>query len=79
MEKKFVSAKDVAKLANVSQSTVSRVFTPGASVSEKVRRKVLEVAEELNYRPNALARGLINKKNQYCRSSNERHSKSFLP
>lgn len=62
MEKKFVSAKDVAKLANVSQSTVSRVFTPGASVSEKVRRKVLEVAEELNYRPNALARGLINKK-----------------
>ncbi|WP_080871999.1 LacI family DNA-binding transcriptional regulator [Oceanobacillus timonensis] len=62
MEKNFVSAKDVAKLANVSQSTVSRVFTPGASVSEKVRRKVLEVAEELNYQPNALARGLINKK-----------------
>lgn len=62
MEKKFVSARDVAKIANVSQSTVSRVFTPGASVSEKLRKKVLEVAEELNYRPNALARGLIKRK-----------------
>jgi DNA-binding LacI/PurR family transcriptional regulator len=53
---------EVAKLANVSQSTVSRVFTPGASVSEKTRKKVLKVAEELNYQPNALARGLITKK-----------------
>ncbi|QKY70043.1 LacI family DNA-binding transcriptional regulator [Lentibacillus sp. CBA3610] len=62
MEKKIISAKDVAKLANVSQSTVSRVFTTGASVSEKSRKKVLKVAEELNYRPNALARGLIKRK-----------------
>ncbi|MDY0393469.1 LacI family DNA-binding transcriptional regulator [Virgibacillus halophilus] len=50
------------KKANVSQSTVSRVFTPGASVSEKAKRKVLQAAEELGYRPNALARGLITKK-----------------
>ncbi|WP_100012689.1 LacI family DNA-binding transcriptional regulator [Lentibacillus sediminis] len=62
MEKKVISAKDVAKLANVSQSTVSRVFTSGASVSEKSRKKVLKVADELNYRPNALARGLIKQK-----------------
>jgi len=62
MEKKIISAKDVAKLANVSQSTVSRVFTTGASVSEKTREKVMKVAEELNYRPNALARGLIKQK-----------------
>ncbi|QGQ44957.1 LacI family DNA-binding transcriptional regulator [Metabacillus sediminilitoris] len=62
MEKKVTSAIEVAKLANVSQSTVSRVFTPGASVSEKTRQKVLKVAEELNYQPNALARGLITKK-----------------
>lgn len=62
MEKKVVSAMEVARLANVSQSTVSRVFTPGASVSEKTRQKVLKVAEELNYQPNALARGLITKK-----------------
>lgn len=62
MKNKIISAMEVAKLANVSQSTVSRVFTPGASVSEKTRKKVLKLAEELNYQPNALARGLITKK-----------------
>lgn len=62
MEKKIVSARDVAKQANVSQSTVSRVFTTGASVSKKTRKKVLKIAEELNYQPNALARGLIKQK-----------------
>lgn len=50
---------EVAKRAGVSQSTVSRVFTPGASVSPKTRKRVLEAARELGYRPNALARGLI--------------------
>ncbi|MCD8895320.1 LacI family DNA-binding transcriptional regulator [Mammaliicoccus sciuri] len=59
MSRQRVSASQVAKLANVSQSTVSRVFTPGASVSEKARKKVMAVANELNYKPNALARGLI--------------------
>ena len=58
MSRQRVSASQVAKLANVSQSTVSRVFTPGASVSEK-HEKVMAVANELNYKPNALARGLI--------------------
>lgn len=62
MDKKVISAWDVARLANVSQSTVSRVFTPGASVSEKTRKKVLKAAEELNYRPNALARSLTKQK-----------------
>ncbi|MFP7168649.1 LacI family DNA-binding transcriptional regulator [Terribacillus halophilus] len=62
MERRIVSAIEVAKLANVSQSTVSRVFTPGASVSEKTRKKVMKAAEELKYQPNALARGLITKK-----------------
>ncbi|MFF2853535.1 LacI family DNA-binding transcriptional regulator [Peribacillus sp. NPDC058002] len=59
MKKKQVNAIAVSKKAGVSQSTVSRVFTPGLNVSEKSRRKVLEAAEELGYRPNALARGLI--------------------
>ncbi|HWO96659.1 MAG TPA: LacI family DNA-binding transcriptional regulator [Bacillus sp. (in: firmicutes)] len=59
MKKKQVNATEVARLAGVSQSTVSRVFTPGANVSEKARRRVLEAAKELGYRPNALARGLI--------------------
>lgn len=49
----------MARLAQVSQSAVSRAFTPGASVSEQTRNKVLEAAHSLGYRPNALARSLI--------------------
>lgn len=49
---------DVAKLAGVSQSAVSRAFTPGASVAEATREKILEAAHELGYQPNLLARSL---------------------
>lgn len=50
---------DVAELAGVSRSAVSRVFTPGASVSKKTAEKVRLAAEQLGYRPNVLARGLL--------------------
>lgn len=50
---------DVARLAQVSQSAVSRAFTPGASVSEATRSKVQAAAHRLGYRPNAHARSLI--------------------
>ncbi len=50
---------DVAKLAEVSQSAVSRTFTPGASVSDATRERVMAAASELGYRPNALARAMI--------------------
>ncbi|MEZ8009821.1 MULTISPECIES: LacI family DNA-binding transcriptional regulator [Vibrio] len=56
--KPTVTSKDVAKLAGVSQSTVSRVFVPGSSVSEKTKQKVFDAAKSLNYRPNAFARSL---------------------
>lgn len=49
--KATVTSKDVAKLAGVSQSTVSRVFVPGSSVSEKTKQKVFDAAKSLNYRP----------------------------
>jgi LacI family transcriptional regulator len=55
----MVSSLDVARKAGVSQSAVSRVFTPGASVSKRMRDKVIAAATELNYRPNVLARSLI--------------------
>lgn len=54
-----VTSIEVAKMAGVSQSAVSRVFTPGASVSPKMAEKVLKAAHELGYRPNVLARSLI--------------------
>ena len=48
---RYASSIDVARLAGVSQSAVSRTYTPGASVSPEMRRKVLEAAEQLAYRP----------------------------
>ncbi|WP_052206205.1 LacI family DNA-binding transcriptional regulator [Pantoea rodasii] len=56
------TASDVARLAGVSKWTVSRAFTPGASISDKARDRVLKIAGELGYRPNLLARSLSQKK-----------------
>ena len=54
-----VTIYDVAKKANVSITTVSRVFNNNPSVSRKTRRKVQKAIEELNYVPNAIARSLV--------------------
>jgi len=59
-----VTSEEVAELAGVSRSAVSRTFTPGASVSAKTRDKVLSAASQLGYRPNALARSLIIRRTQ---------------
>ncbi len=53
-----VTAADVARLAGVSQSAVSRVFTPGASASKKTVEKVRAAADLLGYRPDPLARAM---------------------
>jgi len=53
------SAHDVARLAGVSQAAVSRAFSPGGSISDATRAKVLQAAQQLGYRPNLLARSLI--------------------
>lgn len=59
---KRVTSSDVARLAAVSRSAVSRAFTPGGVVAESTRRKVYEAAERLGYRPNAIARMLIKRR-----------------
>jgi DNA-binding LacI/PurR family transcriptional regulator len=59
-----VTSIDVARLAEVSQSAVSRTFTPGASVSDATRGKVMDAARKLGYRPNAHARSLITKRSR---------------
>lgn len=59
-----VTSADVARLAGVSQSAVSRVFTPGASASAKTAAKVRDAAERLGYRPNILARAMITGKSR---------------
>ncbi len=55
----MAAASDVARLAGVSQSAVSRAFTEGASISAKTRQRVMVAAEQLGYRPNQLARSLL--------------------
>lgn len=62
--KSGVTSVDVARLAQVSQSAVSRTFTPGASVSHATRARVLEAARKLGYRPNAIARSLSTKRSR---------------
>ncbi len=59
MAKGSVTSADVARLANVSQSAVSRTFSTGTSVSEKTRQAVIDAAQTLGYRPNVLARAMI--------------------
>jgi len=54
-----ITSAQVARRAAVSQSAVSRAFTPGASVAPGTREKVMQAAQELGYRPNAIARSLI--------------------
>lgn len=57
-----VTIYDVAREANVSMATVSRVVNGNQNVKPTTRKKVLEVIERLEYRPNAVARGLASKK-----------------
>jgi len=54
-----VTSHDVARAAGVSQSVVSRAFTPGGKVAPATRNRVLRVARELGYHPNAFARSLV--------------------
>ena len=58
--KPYASSTDVARLAGVSQSAVSRTYKPGASVSPETRRKVLEAAEQLGYRPSFIPGIMLN-------------------
>ena len=53
------SSKDVARQAGVSIATVSHVINQTRFVSDETRQKVLDAIAALNYRPNAVARGLV--------------------
>lgn len=56
--------KDVAKMAGVSVATVSRVLNNLPGYSEDTRLKVMQAVKELEYQPNAIARGLVNKRTE---------------
>lgn len=57
-----VTIYDVAREARVSMATVSRVVNGNQNVKPETRNKVNEVIKKLNYRPNAVARGLASKR-----------------
>ena len=59
-----ITSQDVARLAGVSQSAVSRVFTRGGSASAATAAKVRAAAQTLGYRPNPIARAMITGKSR---------------
>ncbi|NUK28854.1 LacI family DNA-binding transcriptional regulator [Parageobacillus sp. VR-IP] len=60
----MTTIKDIAKVAGVSITTVSRALNGYSDVNEKTRQKIIEIAKQLNYSPNTLARGLVMNKSK---------------
>lgn len=58
------SSKDVARLAGVSQSAVSRAFTPGSSIRQATRETIFSAAKQLGYQPNVMARSMITRRSK---------------
>lgn len=57
-----VTIKDVAERAGVSYTSVSRALNGKKGVGQETTARIISIAEEMGYRPNALARGLVNKR-----------------
>lgn len=59
-----ITIKELARRAGVSITTVSRAFNGYRDISPETRRRILQLAEELNYRPSGVARSLVMKKSK---------------
>jgi len=57
-----MTIKELAKIAGVSTATVSRALNDGSGINPETQKKILELAKELNYHPNILAKGLSSQK-----------------
>ncbi|WP_078381317.1 LacI family DNA-binding transcriptional regulator [Sutcliffiella halmapala] len=60
----MTTIKDIARVAGVSVTTVSRALNGYSDVSKQTRQRILDVAKELNYSPNTVARSLVMKKSK---------------
>ncbi|MCH1625449.1 LacI family DNA-binding transcriptional regulator [Ferdinandcohnia quinoae] len=78
----MVTIKDIAKLANVSHTTVSRALNNSPLIKEPTKRKILEIATQLNYTPNYNAKSLVMQKSHtiglFFTSISNGTSESFL-
>ena len=57
-----LTIKDIAQMANVSQGTVSKVINNYEGISEKTKKKVMDIINQSGYEPNFSARSLATKK-----------------
>jgi len=73
----MITIKDVAKHANVSITSASYALNGTGTISAATRKRILEVAEQLNYHPNAFARNLKNRKTHTISVFISRFSGSF--
>lgn len=62
--KKRITSKELAKLAGVSSATISRAFSADGRISEQTRVRVLAMAQQYGYQPNAIARTLNNQRSR---------------
>ena len=76
--KKRSTIVDVAKLAEVSPKSVSRVFNNEPHITPTLRKKVLRAAEELNYHPNVMAQGLVRRQSYLIGLVYEKPSPSYV-
>src|SRR4030043_1531515 len=61
MQKK-ITIKDIARMANVSHTTVSRALNNKSRIKNETKEKILSIAGALNYRPDFIARSLVMKR-----------------
>ena len=59
MERKKITIKDIAKVANVSHPTVSMALNNRPGVGEKKRREIIKIAKQIGYQPNLVAKALV--------------------
>ena len=62
MGKQKLTIRDIAKMARVSHMTVSRALNDDPRVREETRKRILELVNKLDYRPDARARIFVSKK-----------------
>lgn len=56
---------DIARIAGVSKATASRALSDSPLVKEETKRRILEIAKQYNYQPNALAQAVATKRSGF--------------